>query len=118
MRHHCPSPTVMPLSFITHPVKGDDFWPARDAHGRDQGRFAGVLTCFLQSKEVFAQAGKLFVKAKKFVTTVKKFTAKFDVFRLKRSLLQPGFDVNQSLQVEPDGRHNRSASGFNLHARL
>jgi len=51
------------------------------------------------------------------VTTVKKLPAKFDVFRLRRSLLQPGFDVNQSLQVETDGIHNRSASGSDLHDR-
>ena len=61
-----------------------------------------MLTSFLQSKEVFAQARKFFVKARKFVTTVKKLPAKFDVFRLKRSLLQPWFDVNQSLQVETE----------------
>lgn len=50
------------------------------------------------------------------MNTVKKLAAKFDVFRLRRSLLEPVFDVNQSLHVETAGMHNSSASSFDLHA--
>jgi len=37
------------------------------------------------------------------------------VFGLKRFMLQPRFDVNQSLQVETDGMHNFFAFGPDLH---
>lgn len=43
--------------------------------------FGLELTCFLQSWEVFAKAGKLLTKAEK-------FSAEFDVFRLKRFMLE------------------------------
>jgi len=75
--------------------------PARGAHGQDQCRFVVVLTCFVQSKEVFCEA--------------RKFPAKFDVFRLKRFMLGPRFDVNRTLQVETDGMHNFFAVGPDLH---
>ena len=65
-----------------------------------------MLTCFVQSKEIFCEARKFCAKARKFFTKARKFPAKFDVFGLKRFMLQPRFDVNQSLQVETDGMHN------------
>jgi len=63
------------------------------------------------------KAGKFCAKAGKFFTRAKKFPAKFDVFGLKRFMLKPGFDVNQTLQVEPDGMHNNFESGPDLHDR-
>jgi len=39
------------------------------------------------------------------LTKAEKFSEKFDVFRLKRFMLEPGRDVNACLQVKPRSMH-------------
>jgi len=76
---------------------------ARDAHGQDQCRFVFVLTCFLQSKEVFDYSSE-------------------DPCKVQRdspqaSVLQSGSDVNSSLQVESGNVFDSFAFDPDLHDR-
>ena len=70
-----------------------------------------------QARKFFAKAKKFCAKAGKFLIKAKKFPAKFDVFGLRRFMLKPMFDVNQSLQVKTEGMHNFFAVGFDLQNR-
>jgi hypothetical protein len=56
-------------------------------------------------------------KARKFFIEAKKFSAKFNVFRLKRFMLEPGRDVNASLQVKKASMHKLLALGPDLQNR-
>jgi hypothetical protein len=76
-----------------------------------------VRVANVQSREAFCKARKFCAKAGKFFTKARKFPAEFDVFRFKRFMLEPSFDVNQSLQVKPDGLHNFFAFGSDLQNR-
>ena len=57
------------------------------------------------------------MKARKFLIAAQKIRAKFDVFWLRRSLPEPGFDVHSSLQVKPLSMFDSPAFGFDLHNR-
>jgi hypothetical protein len=43
-----------------------------------------------------------------------KISRKFNVFRLKHFMLEPGHDVNASLQVKPRSMHNSLEVGLDL----
>jgi len=66
---------------------------------------------------VCGKAKKYAAKARKFFTTAQKSPAKFNVFGLRRSLLEPGFDVYLSLQVKPRCMFDFVAFSFDLHNR-
>jgi len=51
------------------------------------------------------------------LTTAEKHSAKFNVFGLRRSLLELEFDVHSSLQVKPRSMFDCPAFGFDLHNR-
>ena len=51
------------------------------------------------------------------MTKAEKFSAKFDVFRLKRFMLESERDVNASLQVTLGSMHDSSAFGHDLQNR-
>ena len=67
-------------------------------------------TCFQQSKEVFGKTGQFFTRAEK-------ISRKFNVFGLKRFMLEPERDVNASLQVEHRSLHFLFAVDLDLHNR-
>ena len=56
-------------------------------------------------------------RAGEFLRAAWKMSAKFDVFWLRRFVLHPAFDVNQSLQVETDALLNSAAFVFDLNDR-
>lgn len=55
------------------------------------------------------------VKAGKFLIAAQKVLAKFNVFCLRRSLLERGFDVHSTLQVKPRSMFDCMAFIFDLH---
>jgi len=57
------------------------------------------------------------VKARMFLIAAQKFLAKFNVFCLRRCLLEPGYDVHSSLQVKPRSMFDGVAFSFDLHNR-
>ena len=62
-------------------------------------------------------AKKYPVKARKLLIIAQKTLAKFNVFCLRRSLLEFGFDVHSSLQVKPRSMFDCVAFSFDLHNR-
>src|SRR5215213_7230371 len=54
-------------------------------------------------------------KARKFLTTAQQLLAELNAIRLRRSLLQSGFDVNPSLQVESCNVFDSLAFDSDLH---
>ena len=62
-------------------------------------------------------AKKYAVKARKFLIIAQKILAKFNVFCLRLSLLEPGFDVHSSLQVKPRRMFDSSGFCFDLRNR-
>jgi len=59
----------------------------------------------------------VFWKARKFLTIAQKILAKFNAIGLRRSMLQSGFDVNSSLQVESGNMFDSLTFDPNLHDR-
>ena len=62
-------------------------------------------------------AKKYAVKARKFLTIAQKTLAKFNMFGLRRSLLEFGFDVHSSFQVKPRSMFDCEVFSFDLHNR-
>ena len=62
-------------------------------------------------------AKKYAVKARKFLIIAQKILAKFNVFCLRRSLLERGFDVDSSLKIKSRSMFDCVAFSFDLHNR-
>ena len=60
---------------------------------------------------------KFLAKAWKFLIIAAKISAKFNVFCLRRSLLEFGFDVHSSLQVKTRSMFDSSGFCFDLQNR-
>jgi hypothetical protein len=76
-----------------------------------------LLNDFGYSPLVCGKAKKYAAKARKSFITAQKIPAKFNVFRLRTSLLWQKLDVNSSLQVKPPSMRDCPAFGFDLHNR-